>query len=130
MLRPGGTLLDLRPLSLDSPVDVVTDGRIEHAGMVDMSADLPDDLASDEAIEAAVRAGVLVPIQVRKFEFSYYWASLEGMREYTQERWDTAVFPSEVLQRTRALMEELGPSARIRITLPMHLATYKRSGGG
>ena len=129
MLRPGGTLLDLRPLSLDSPVDVVADGRIEHAGMVDMSADLPDDWASDEAIEAAVRAGVFVPIQVRKFEFSYYWSSLEGMREYTQERWDTAVFPPEVLQRTQALMEELGPSARIRITLPMHLATYNRSGG-
>ena len=130
MLRPGGTLLDLRPLSLDSPVDVVADGRIEHSGMVDMSADLPDDWASDEAIEAAVRAGVFVPIQVRKFEFSYYWSSLEGMREYTQERWDTAVFPPEVLQRTQALMEELGPSARIRITLPMHLATYNRSGGG
>ena len=129
MLRPGGTLLDLRPLSLDSPVDVVADGRIEHAGMVDMSADLPDDQASDEAIEAAVRAGVFVPIEVRKFEFSYYWSSLEGMREYTQERWDTAVFSAEVLLRSWALMEELGPSARIRITLPMHLATYNRSGG-
>ena len=126
VLHPGGMLLDLRPRSFDSPVDVVADDLVEHAGMVDMSADLPDDQASDEAIEAAVRAGVFVPIQARKFEFSYYWSSLEGMREYTQERWETAVFPADVLGRARSLLEALGPEARIRIILPMHLATYEK----
>lgn len=126
VLRPGGMLLDLRPRSFDSPVDVVTGEVVERAGMVDMSADLPDDRASDAAIEAAVRAGVFVPKEVRKFEFSYYWTSLEGMREYTKERWETAVFPAEVLAKTGSLMEELGPDARIRIILPMHLATYEK----
>ncbi len=126
VLRPGGMLLDLRPGSFDSPMDVLADDVVEHAGMVDMTADLPDDQASDESIEAAVRAGVFVPKEVRKFEFSYYWTSLEGMREYTQERWETAVFPAEVVGRTRSLLEALGPEARIRITLPMHLATYEK----
>ena len=94
--------------------------------MVDMSADLPDDRAVDEAIEAAVRAEVFVPLESRRFDFAYYWDSFEGMRRYTAERWDTAKFPPAVLRKAGALKNSLGPDSRIRIILPMHLATYER----
>jgi hypothetical protein len=100
---------------------------MESAGMVDMSADLPDDRAVDEAIEAAVRAEVFIPRETRKFDFAYYWDTFEGMRRYTAERWDTAKFPPEVLRKAGALKSNLGPGSRIRIILPMHLATYERA---
>lgn len=64
-LRPGGVFVDLRPLSLDSALDIVSSQGKESAGMVDMSADLPDDRAVDEAIEAAVRAEVFIPLESR-----------------------------------------------------------------
>ena len=126
-LRPGGVFVDLRPLSLDSALDIVGSQGMESAGMVDMSADLPDDRAVDEAIEAAVRAEVFIPLDSRRFEFAYYWDSFEGMRRYTAERWDTAKFPPAVLRKARALKSNLGPGSRIRIILPMHLATYERA---
>jgi hypothetical protein len=118
--------VDLRPLSLDSALDIVGSQKMEPAGMVDMSADLPDDRAVDEAIEAAVRAEVFIPLETRRFDFDYYWETFEGMRRYTAERWDTAKFPPEVLRKALALRDNLGPGSRIRITLPMHLATYER----
>jgi hypothetical protein len=127
VLRPGGVFVDLRPLSLDSALDIVGSQGMESAGMVDMSADLPDDRAVDEAIEAAVRAEVFIPRETRKFDFAYYWDTFEGMRRYTTERWDTAKFPSAVLRKARALKNNLGPGSRIQIILPMHLATYERA---
>lgn len=126
-LRPGGVFVDLRPLSLDSAMDIVGSEGMESAGMVDMSADLPDDRAVDEAIEAAVRADVFIPLESRRFDFAYYWDTFEGMRRYTTERWDTAKFPPAVLRKAEALMNNLGPGSRIRIILPMHLATYERA---
>jgi len=126
-LRPGGTLADLRPLSLDAQLEVVSPQRIKRAGMVDMSADLPDDQAVEAAIDSAVRARILRPLETRRFDFAYYWESFEGMRKYTLERWDTAVFPTETLANAQALKAELGATARFRIVLPMHLATYERS---
>ncbi|MGH2619028.1 MAG: hypothetical protein ACRDHG_00460 [Anaerolineales bacterium] len=125
-LCPGGILVDLRPLSLDSPLEVVAARRVERAGLVDMSADLPDDRAVDEAIEAAVRAKVFFPREVREFGFAYYWQSFDGMLKYTRERWDTAVFPADTLATAQVLQAQLGPNARFRIVLPMHLATYER----
>jgi hypothetical protein len=125
-LRPGGLLVDLRPLSLDSPLEVLGAEGEQRAGLVDMSADLPDDRAVDEAIQAAVRAEVFLPRQVREFGFAYYWQTFDGMREYTRERWDTAVFPADTLTAAQALQTQLGSSARFRIVLPMHLATYER----
>lgn len=95
--------------------------------MVDMSADLPDDRAVDEAIEAAVRAEVFTPLETRRFDFAYYWDTFEGMRRYTAERWETARFPPEVLRKALALRDNLGPASRIRIILPMRLATYERT---
>ena len=125
-LRPGGLLVDLRPLSLDSPLEILSAERVERAGLVDMSADLPDDRAVDQAIEAAVRAAVFLPLVTQRFDFAYYWETFEGMRQYTAEKWDTAVFPVEVLAKAQALHAELGPNSRFRIVLPMHLATYER----
>ena len=125
-LRPGGLLVDLRPLALDSPLEVLGAEREERAGLVDMSADLPDDRAVDEAIEAAVRAEVFAPRANREFGFAYYWQSLDGMLEYTRERWDTAVFPADTLTTAQSLQAQLGSTARFRIVLPMHLATYER----
>ena len=129
-LRPGGILVDLRPLSLDSPLEVVTGRRAERAGLVDMSADLPDDRAVDEAIEAALRAQIFLPREVREFGFTYYWQSFDGMLKYTRERWDTAVFPTDTLTTAQELHNQLGQTARLRIVLPMHLATYERSRRG
>ncbi len=100
---------------------------MESAGMVDMSADLPDDRAVDEAIEAAVRAEVFTPLETRRFDFAYYWDTFEGMRRYTSERWDTAKFPPAVLRKARGLKKNWDPGARIRIILTMHLATYERA---
>src|SRR3990172_4275270 len=102
-LRPGGVFVDLRPLSLDTALEIVGGQGMESAGIVDMSADLPDDRAVDEAIEAAVRAEVFTPLETRRFNFAYYWDTFEGMRRYTLERWDTAKFPPAVLRKARRL---------------------------
>ena len=126
-LRPGGLLIDLRPLSLDSPLEVLGAEGEQRAGLVDMSADLPDDRAVDEAIHAAVRAEVFLPREVREFGFAYYWQTFDGMLNYTRERWDTAVFPADTLAKAQSLQAQLGSTARFRIVLPMHLATYERS---
>ena len=52
-----GWLLDVRPLSVNAPLEVVAGNQVWLAGRVDESAGLPDDHAANEALRTMVREG-------------------------------------------------------------------------
>ncbi len=129
VLKQGGWLIDIRPYSHSSPVEVIIDGAVLIAGPIDSSAGVPDDEASDRAIKEVVKNGAYSKSEARSFKFDYYWDTLEHMKDYIEERWsDSAYLPKMTLdQAARLESESMGP-IKIRIQSNMKIVRYKKLG--
>jgi len=124
-LAAGGTLVDVRPLSLDAPVEVLTQQGWESADLVDMSPDLPDDRAVDETLQEAIAAGTLKEVSLETFDFLDYWDHVEDMKAHFDEYWkDEAVLPEAVLERARRLYESQPAGTKVRLRRRMKLGAY------
>ncbi len=87
VLVPGGMMVDVRPLSLEVPLEVVFETGTETAGTVDMSPDLKYDIAADEAVVRVVKEGFFSQSSIETFEYAYYWNTYHGMVVDFNERW-------------------------------------------
>jgi hypothetical protein len=72
-------MIDLQPLSIGSPLDIVSKGKIDFAGMVDMSPGIEHDIAADHAIEEVVNKEIYKELMVEQFQLAYYWKTVRGM---------------------------------------------------
>ena len=82
VLATSGTLVDLRPLPSQCPIEIVTPGTIVQVGEVDASGTAADDDAADRAIGDVVGGGWFVPRRNTQFEFDFYWDSVEEMASF------------------------------------------------
>lgn len=129
VLRSHGVFIDLRPLSTDPPIEILSEAGSGLAGQVDDSPDKDDDRAADEAVEQIVGRGLFHREEIDRFNFSFYWNSVNDMQAYAEERWsDSTKLPSAVLGRARQLEKMAADRVQVRITREMHLATYIKSG--
>jgi hypothetical protein len=127
VLSPGGNLIDLRPLAIDAPLELLFPSRIESAGMVDMSLDLEDDAAANEAVDAVERQGIFHREYSENFEFAYYWDSLQGAKIHIEEEWkDSARLPRSVEAQATRLIRAQTASYRIRIRLAMQMIVLEK----
>lgn len=128
VLVPGGQLIDLRPVSVDSRLEIIDGEVVRPAGMVDFSGGLPEDQAADQAVTQRLRRGGLFREGDRQFEHAYYWEDLASMKAYAEERWsESASVPGRVYRRAEDLIRKsLGP-VRIRVRLLVHLVAYRKA---
>jgi hypothetical protein len=118
-----GIMLDVRPLSVDVPLEVIYDGGRESAGMLDMSPDVELDVAADRAIEVVLGDGLYKESFTEVFDFAYYWKTINDMEEDLQEFWkDDVNVPDGVLQQAYILFKKRRPQSQIRVGLQMKLA--------
>ena len=127
VLVPGGWLLDLRPLSKDPPLEIVSRDQFKLAGYLDFSAGIPDDSASDRAINALMDQGAFVNRTIRRFNFAYYWETVEQMQCYVEDRWsDIAKLPKHVVKAAYRMENEAQTTVHVRIRVLMQLGSYKK----
>lgn len=127
VLVPGGQLLDLRPLSGDSLLEIISGERAIPAGALDYSAGLLDKRAADSAVAEVLKRGLFSKRQEVFFHFSFYWDTLEGMREYVEAMWDDFVqLPDPVLAQAERLVRESEPPVRIHIPELVRLMSYEK----
>ena len=118
VLKPGGLLLDLRPISGETPLEVVRPGRRpELAGFYDEPADHPDDVAANNAVARAVRRGLFHRERDGEFRFAYYWDSVDEMRAYIKEKWTATRLPGPVSRKARRLMAPGDGRVRARVRM-------------
>jgi hypothetical protein len=117
VLVPGGLLLDLRPVSGDTPLEVVRTGVAELAGHFKEPSDHPDDVAANNAIARAVRRGQFVRERDGSFRFAYYWDSVDEMRAYVKEKWTATRLPGAVSRKARRLMAAGDGKVRARVQM-------------
>jgi len=127
VMAPLGIMMDIRPLSIDSPLEVISDEVREFAGIVDMSPDLKYDIAADQAIETVIKEGFFIEKQVDEFEYVYYWKTFHGMMADFEERWkDEIIIPEDVINKAQQLYKVSRPNGRLRFGMRMKSAKYEK----
>jgi len=127
VLIPQGIMIDVRPLSVDVPLEIIYKGGSESAGIIDMSPDIDLDIAADRAIASVVKDRIFVESKVEFFDFAFNWKTLKDMQDYMEEFWkDDVIVPEEVVKQARILMGKLRPQTQIRVGIQMKLGKYEK----
>ena len=85
VLTSNGTLVDLRPIPCQCPIEFVTASQAVHVGEVDATGMADDDAASDQAICKVVNQGLFVPLHNIQFDFDFYWDSVQEMASFKED---------------------------------------------
>ena len=125
VLRPGGLLIDLRPIVSHPAVDVLGDDQAAPAGRLDDSSDSADAAACEEALRLVVEQGWLRPHETDAFSYSMYWGTPQEMLEYITTHWDGIEVPEDVVLRAQQLADVAVRPVRVRVQLTMRIATYE-----
>jgi hypothetical protein len=126
-LRPGGLLIDMRPIAARWPMEILASGRILRAGRIDDSPNAPDDRAANAAMRTSVRRGLYRPVARASFPFDYVWDSVSELSEYVAANWEgCAVLQPRLLARALRLERGVREEKKVRITMRMILRTYLR----
>jgi hypothetical protein len=129
VLVPQGTMVDVRPLSVDVPLEILCEGGRESAGMIDTSPDIELDIAADKAIESILIERIFIESSQDFFDFAYYWKTIKDMEEDLEEFWkDDVILPEAVTQRAHKLMNKRRSQTQIRVGLQMKLGKYEKLG--
>lgn len=137
VLRPNGTLLDLRPLEDSWAVEVVSTSSTRGVSAAGWQAaagrlsDLPQGVADDEAAKQAMREaqsrGWFIPKQSEEFPFFYYWDRPSEMKAFMESEWEAfEKLEEDVYRKTAALWASCGADARVRVRVTMHLAVWEK----
>lgn len=127
VLIPRGIMIDLRPLSIDTSLDIIFKEKSESAGIVDMSPDIEDDIAADHAIESVIKEGIYKGLSTECFELTYYWKTVKGMMADYRERWKNDVIIEEnVVRRGYELFRKHRPHSKVRLLMHMKLAKFEK----
>ena len=119
VLAACGTLVDLRPLSSQCPIETVSADTVVQIGEVDGTGMVADDAAADDAIREAVDHGWFVPLRETRFDFEFYWDSVAEMSSFLQaSKRMKQVVPSyaelEKVHRDLSAQHEAGVRLRCR----------------
>jgi len=122
-------VIDVRPISNDWPIDVVSARRTTDVGRVGPSE---EDQAADEAAQAAVAhaaaEGLFIREREERFRFHCYWDSPAELHEFVKEEWsDWIGIPDDVAASLRSNWAVADADARVRITLNMLITRWRNT---
>jgi hypothetical protein len=127
VLKPHGIMVDVRPLSLDVPLEIIYQREKLSAGMIDMSPCINLDIASDKAIEAVIKDGSYQEIHCEQFDFAFYWKTVRGMQEDLEENWEGEVnIANEVWVKATQIIKHRHSGIKIRLGMQMKLGIYEK----
>jgi hypothetical protein len=129
VLVPHAVLIDLRPLTGNWPVEVVSGRETVEAGRVsDLPLGLEDDAAANLAMQGAEESRWFSREREEFFSFHYYWDSPREMQEYVEEEWaDFIGIEETVWKNIRSLWAVANADARLRVRLKMLITRWTKA---
>ena len=116
LLRRGGMLIDLRPLSVDVPLLILTINGWKSAGMPDQSPDRVHEHAADRAMRSEVHEGLFVKAKQKYFVVNYYWNELKELKADVEGPWKgSLIISKDIWQQARQLLKNGSGERRVRI---------------
>lgn len=128
VLKPGGTLLDLRPLSDSWAVEVVSSAGWQASGRLsDQTIGLADDEAANQAMAESEARGWFIQRKNGDFPFFYYWDTPSDMKAYIDDEWDSfEEISDDLFRKTSAMWASANADARVRVRMKMWAAVWEK----
>ena len=128
VLKPNGTLLDLRPLEDSWSVEVVSSAGWQASGRLsDMPIGIADDAAANDAMREVESRGWFIQKKIEEFPFFYYWDMPSEMKEFMEDEWeDFEKLEEELYRKTAAMWASSNADARVRVRVKMLIAAWKK----
>src|SRR4030042_213626 len=125
ILTPNGTMMDMRPLSVDVPLEIIHTGGRDNAGMIDTSPGIEFDVAAEDAIASVLKEGLFFERNVENFDFTLFWKSIRAMQAYIEEKWkDDVIISEEVWRQAKKLLKMYRSQSKIRVGIQMKMGKY------
>ncbi len=129
VLRPGGILLDVRPVEDKWSVEVASSANFEVTGyLVDMPIGIADDAAAFRAMREVQSLGWYLKEREEDFAFFYYWDTPSEMKEFMEEEWeDFEKLEEGVYQKTKSSWVSANADARVRVRVKMLITRWRKA---
>ena len=125
VLKPNGTLIDLRPHFGDRIVEVMLSVATVRAGEIDSSATETDKYEANTAIQKVVADGLFRLEHDEVFNYVADIDTVDDLREYG-ESLEESILPETVVAQVEALIADETDDFSIQVRRPMMIARYHR----
>ena len=128
VLKPGGLLIDLRPVEDNWSVEVTSSAGYQMAGRLsDLPIGVADDKAAFNAMSEAESLGWFSKEKDGEFGFSYIWDTPSERKEYIEKEWeDFEKMDEELYRKASSLWASANADARVRVRVKMWIAAWKK----
>lgn len=128
-LKPGGILIDLRPISDQWPVEVFSARETRAIGhVIDLPAGLDDDNAANRAMSSAESNGWFKREREEFFPLHYVWDTAGDMEKWIDEEWEGFIGLDEETRRAARSAWALGDGdSRVRVRVKMLITRWVKS---
>jgi SAM-dependent methyltransferase len=129
ILKPGGILIDLRPVEDRWTVEVASFNEFKVAGyLVDMPIGIEDDIAAFRAMKEAETRSWYIKEKEEEFSFFYYWDTPSEMKEFMEEEWeDFEKLEEAVYEQTKSIWALANADARPRVRVKMLITKWVKA---
>lgn len=128
VLKPAGMVIDLRPISIDTPLLILTKAGWKSAGYPDQSPDRIHDYAADQAVQVVVKGGMFTRVKRQYFEINYYWNNLNELKADIEDHWaDDVIISKDIWRQARLLFKNGTGERRIRIPFRKKITVYQKT---
>lgn len=127
VLKPHGTLVDVRPICGNFPLEIMTPAGYQSAGMIDGNPGKDLDIAANRAIRSVVLDRYFKRSRLEYFDFAYIWGTIKLMKKHFDEKWKgDIILHDEVMKQARDLYAKNRKFHRIRVRIRMKLVKYEK----
>ena len=128
VLKPGGILIDLRPVEENWSVEVISSAGHQIAGRLsDLPIGVADDKAAFKSMSEAESLGWFSKQKDGEFGFFYVWDTPSEMKEYIDEEWeDFEKMDEDLYRKASSLWASANADARVRVRVKMWIGTWKK----
>lgn len=130
-LASDGILIDLRPVSDQWPIEVVSARNTQITGhVVDLPSSDADDEAANQGITQAAEKGWFSKEEEEFFPYYYSWDSPDEMEDYIEEEWEDYIGLDEAtIQATSSVWALSDADARVRVCTKMLITCWRKQAG-
>src|SRR5512140_2037331 len=127
VLKPGGVLLDIRPMEVRWPIEVAGSGGFTEAGgLAEVPSYQADDQAATAAIEEAGARGWVNREEAEVFSLFDYWDTPSEMKEGIEEEWEEPEkLGEEDYRKVQSAWATANAEARVRVRVKIMIARWR-----
>lgn len=105
LLKPDGTLIDIRPSTSRPEIFARTKAGTQFIGYLEETDDLIEYVQAEAALEQSIQEGTFRLEYKDQFTFSTHTDTIQSLGNYLAEKWKDAILTPRVIEKALALQK-------------------------